>query len=353
MSGSWRRYFHQAHGDRETLEKVRKTMYPQVMDTQQRTEKDRRDRIVAFWEKHGLQATQDAFGVSRATLFRWKTNSVPRSRRHKTQYHKRIIPPKLATELVRLRAIHPRLGKQKLVPLLGQFCQTHGLPLCSEATIGRMLTQLKDQGRLTGDGRLRLDARTGKLHLKQKPSRSKQRRQGYLPRHPGDLVQVDTIVTFILGLKRYTHTAIDCTGRFAFALSYSSASSRTSTDFLAKLMTVTPFQIKAIQTDNGSEFLNHFDRTLQSNHITHFFTYPRHPQSNGTVERFNRTIQEEFLTHHLQTLATDIPDFNRRLVAYLLWYNGERIHQGLHNQTPCGYLKLHGQSHLAWTRTDH
>ncbi len=38
------------------------------------TPKDAQERleILRFWDKHGLQATRDAFGVSRRTLYRWK-----------------------------------------------------------------------------------------------------------------------------------------------------------------------------------------------------------------------------------------------------------------------------------------
>ncbi|PZP57540.1 MAG: hypothetical protein DI596_09145, partial [Azospira oryzae] len=38
------------------------------------TPKDAQERlrILRFWERHGLQATIDAFGVSRRTLYRWK-----------------------------------------------------------------------------------------------------------------------------------------------------------------------------------------------------------------------------------------------------------------------------------------
>lgn len=51
----------------------------------------------------------------------------------------------------------------------------------------------------------------------------------------------------------------------------------------------------AVQTDNGSEFLGVFDQYCQTHDIPHFFTYPRSPRINGGIERFNRTIQEEFI----------------------------------------------------------
>jgi transposase InsO family protein len=55
---------------------------------------------------------------------------------------------------------------------------------------------------------------------------------------------------------------------------------------------VAPSAIQRIQTDNGSEFASYFDASCQKNGLIHFFNYPKHPQSNGYLERFNRTIQE-------------------------------------------------------------
>ena len=47
----------------------------------------------------------------------------------------------------------------------------------------------------------------------------------------------------------------------------------------------------------------------------HFFNYPRHPQSNAHLERFNRTIQEQFA--QLNTHLLDEPSvFNRQLMRY-------------------------------------
>ena len=36
-----------------------------------KTEVDRRVKILSFWKEHGLKASHDAYGVGRATLFRW------------------------------------------------------------------------------------------------------------------------------------------------------------------------------------------------------------------------------------------------------------------------------------------
>jgi len=67
--------------------------------------------------------------------------------------------------------------------------------------------------------------------------------------------------------------------------------------------------------------------------IVHFFSYPRSPKQNSHIERFNRTLQEEFVDANTNLLP-DLNTFNNRLVDYLLFYNTERPHQALRYLSP-------------------
>jgi len=74
------------------------------------------------------------------------------------------------------------------------------------------------------------------------------------------------------------------------------------------------------------------------------------------VERFNRTLEEEFIDFREEELAKDLEGFNRELMEYLIWYNGERPHWSLNNRTPLGwfcheFLKNSTQSQTIWTQT--
>jgi len=53
---------------------------------------------------------------------------------------------------------------------------------------------------------------------------------------------------------------------------------------------------------------------------------------NAHVERFNRTIQDEFLDFHKPLLFKDIQVFNHKLLEYLLWFNAERVHYAFGNK---------------------
>lgn len=83
-------------------------------------------------------------------------------------------------------------------------------------------------------------------------------------------MEVDTIVRFIDGTKRYILTAIDVERKFAFAGAYTGHSSASAADFLKKLTHVCPFAFDELQTDNGSEFAKHFERACADLGITHF-----------------------------------------------------------------------------------
>ncbi|MDR3256811.1 MAG: integrase core domain-containing protein [Endomicrobium sp.] len=50
-----------------------------------------------------------------------------------------------------------------------------------------------------------------------------------------------------------------------------------------------------METRNGSEFDGQARDYLKENNLTHFWNYPRSPKSNAYIERFNRTIKEQFV----------------------------------------------------------
>src|SRR3989344_2367582 len=84
-------------------------------------EAKRRARILTFWKKHGLEATEEAYGVKRRTLFLWQKklrrgngkvehlncgSRAPKNKR-KRRYDHRIVE-----EIKRLRETYPNLGEK-------------------------------------------------------------------------------------------------------------------------------------------------------------------------------------------------------------------------------------------------
>ena len=307
----------------------------------------RRLEIIEFFIEYGKEATLKAYKVSKSTVYSWmqklknsKGSLLSLAPKSKAPIHKRRskVSPRIRDFILNYRYEHPTVGQVTIKASLDKFCKENKLETVSEATIGRIIRDLKNRGLLNERNRkLTIDARSGKLHEKIRKKRKKLRRNGYIPQKPGDLVQIDTIVLFDKNLKRYIFSAIDVFGRFGFQYGYKTLSSNTAKDFMQKLIKIVPFEIKRIQTDNGLEFEKHFAEFVASQKITHFFNYPRYPKGNCVVERFNRTTQEQYINWHLDEL-NDIDQFNKGLMEYLFWYNTEKPHQGINKLTPMQYI---------------
>lgn len=313
-----------------------------------------RCRILAFWERHGTKAATEAFPVSERTLFRWQKSLRyshgkleglnPKSTAPKKR-NERIISDTLEQSIITLRTSHPRLGKNKLLSLLKQ----QGCAV-SASTIGRILSDLKQQGKLPNPKQLSFSGNTGNLIEKQPRRRKKLRR----PKHCR-VLEVDTVVRFIDGVKRYVITGIDTETRAAFAACYTNHGSLSAADFLRRAREVLPNCPDHIQTDNGSEFAFHFETACQELGLIHYHTYPKSPKMNAHIERFNRTLDEEFLRYHRPLMRDDPKRFNRSLIDWLLWYNGERPHFALGQVSPFRYMisRLPERDcHMWWTHTN-
>lgn len=153
------------------------------------------------------------------------------------------------------------------------------------------------------------------------------------PEYPGHLIALDTIEKIINGNRRYVITFEDIYTRFSFAWSTKSHASKAAEEFFELCLKVFPysFNFLYVLTDNGSEFKKHFTEKLKELHLTHYHTYPKTPRMNAHVERFNRSIQEEFIDYFAYLLIN--PDeFNRRLITYLIFYNLDRVHCAFQNK---------------------
>lgn len=316
---------------------------------------EERVRILTFWKSHGDTATKEAFGASRPTLFRWQKELkdgggkldalVPKSTAPKNK-RKRIVP-KEVEELIIAERKYEKMGKEKI----GKLLRDDGIAMVSDSTAGRMIADLKKQGKLPDPVRYSLSGKTGRM-IERKPKKPKQklRSKGY----EGGLVKADTVVRFKDGIKRYILTAIDLESKFAYAYAYTSHSSKPAAEFMQTFKDVAPISLTHIQTDNGSEFQNHFELYLKSEDITHFHTYPRCPKMNAEIERFNRTLSEAFISRNRHLLAYDIEQFNRKLMEWLLWYNTRRPHWSIGLISPLRYIvnKLPTrESQMCWTST--
>ncbi len=151
--------------------------------------------------------------------------------------------------------------------------------------------------------------------------------------------------------KLHLFVAIDRTSKFAFVQLHEKATRRVAADFLRALVAAVPYTIHTVLTDNGTQFVDNtpinqeaeaeaeaywaerdeprlyrlhaFAAACEKGGIEHRLTKPRHPWTNGQVERMNRTIKDatvkryhygshDELRRHLQ-LFLDAYNYGRRL----------------------------------------
>ncbi len=336
-----------------------------ILDHPKKETIEKRLAIIEFFDDYGTEATRKAFGKGRSTIFLWKQkmrksggklSALAPGDKAPICKRKRLVHPFILDFILKYRADHPGADKTTITPVLAVACQRTGMKSVSESTVGRIIHDLKEKGKLPKSTRITINGRTGQLLVRgARQKKRKMRRKGFLPQKPGDLIQMDSVSIFTDGLKRYIFTAIDISTRFAFAYTYKSNSSASGSDFLGKFLNVAPFVTRRVQTDNGSEFAKHFEQCCQEKGLVHFFNYPKHPEANGYLERFNRTIQEQFANWH--TAYLDEPEvFNQKLMEYLIWYNTEKPHRGIGNLPPLRYyldyfINTPKKSNMLWTLT--
>jgi putative transposase len=355
--------------------------------------------IVQYSLKHGIETTLEALSLdsnrklSRITLIRWrnkwktsceqnygagnKFDLRDKSKKPKN-YRKSEVDGRILLFIQQTRLQYPNLGKDKLKVLVDNYCNKQNLrdsiklrdntgsglkdsftPITtiSTSTIGRIISSFKKQRIIPVykySKQVYLDGRSGQIKQrlfkpKQKP---KTRRKDYQPNSPGELIQLDAVTFYLNGIKRYLVCAVDLVSRYSFVYAYKSLSSNSTKDFFLKMQNIFPYQIKKVQTDNGQENHKNFDQLLKEKDITHFWNYPKSPKMNAYIERFNRSIQEEFANYNLWLLRDDLQGFNLKLMLYLDFYNHQRPHLGLKRDVgqfiaPMQYLKqYHPRYHM-------
>jgi transposase InsO family protein len=148
--------------------------------------------------------------------------------------------------------------------------------------------------------------------------------------------------------RRYLFVAIDRATRWVFIRTYANQCEANSADFLRRLQAAAPMVINKVLTDNGSQFTDRFtsagkqasgrhvfDLACQHLGIEHRLCPPRHPQTNGMVERFNGRISSLIG----QTRFASAAELQSTLKLYVATYNHSIPQRALHHRTPIQALK--------------
>jgi transposase InsO family protein/transposase-like protein len=277
-----------------------------------------------------VAALAKEFGVAESTIRRWKKRTTVQDGSHTIH--------NLATTLSKLEElIVIELRKTLLLPLDELLAVTREFinPKVSRSGLDRCL-------RRHGVGRLK------DLYPDTEPTASPKRFKDYEPGY----VHID--LKYLPQMPdetqhRYLFVAIDRATRWVYMSIFANKTAKSARQFLQSVIEATPFKIKTILTDNGKEFTDRFcatgqreptgehefDQECSSHQIDHRLIKPRHPQTNGMVERFNGRIAELLRATRFDSSA----DLEATLMRYQHTYNHYIPQKALGHIAPIEKLK--------------
>ncbi len=282
--------------------------------------------IQHYQKTRNISKTCRYYGISRTTFYKWykryqKEGIEGLYDRPRTPKNKRkpTVRNKYQQIIIKVRKKHPTWSKEKIA----KYLEVEKGIKVSPSTVYRVLKQTNLIERV----------KSKKIERKNKKKANKKRiRKGLKATFPGEVVQIDVKHLPQKGRTYYQFTAIDKYTRLSYAKVYTTKRSRKAKEFLIEAREYFGFEIKKVQTDNGSEFLGEFDKYLKEEGIQHYFSYPKSPKTNSNVERLIRSIEEELWL--IEGTEHTIDELNRKLRRYLRIYNFIRPHYALELRTP-------------------
>jgi transposase len=290
--------------------------------------------VLEHYYKYGWKQTTEAFKVGKSTLYDWKKRYEMADKALLSLVPKKTRPKRVRTMTTDWRLIqfirefreqHGNIGRDKIKIFLDQYALEFGISTISPRTI----TKIIKRKHLFFDP----PKKSRKMHrftrdrIKRSP---KVTTPGY--------IEMDSVVVYVNNARHNFMCCIDIYTKFAHVRKVTSLSSIQALETIQEFQVQSPHPLYTVQTDNGSEFFNLFHQYLDEQGINHQFIYPKSPKINGVVERFNRTLQEEFI-NRCDEMYYDSEGFTGKLNKYLRWYNGDRPHMALNYQSPLQFIQ--------------
>ena len=290
-------------------------------------------------ELGSVRAACRVFGIHHSTYYRWRAQALrfgpeilrPRERRRPAMPN--ALSPIVEQRVLAFALGHPGLGPARIAAELARP-QWGGLVI-SPNGVWRVLCR---HGLSTRSKRLGLVA--GYAAAPEAPPKEPQPERHLDVDHPGQLVQVDCFCIGRLAGNRgqtvWQYTAIDVASAYTWAELHATPRNPSPrwTSALARRvaadLATRGRRLETVMSDNGGEFTAHeFRRTVAGLGAVHRFIHAGRPQTNGCVERVQRTVLEEcWKPVFARDLFPSDSGLRRELDRYLRYYNEDRAHTG-------------------------
>jgi len=309
-----------------------------------KTARLRLDWIIYYHKGYTASQTARHYGIARKTFYKWfalfDENNIY------TMYA--LEDKSRAPHHVRQREI-TQIEKERIIKLRMRYMQYGKMKLRAiyKNEYGEEISSWKIQIIIQTKNLYPNPSKTAKINRKKTRTRKNGKKKKTIElikklpdykKKSGYIICLDTVVIYWSGLKRYIFTSIDKYGKVAYARMYKTKSSLNAKDFLYRLNYLLDGQMPRVGHDLGTEFGRHFIRACQELKIEQFYSRARTPKDNPECERFNQTLQTEFIK--LGNFNSNPEIFNKNLTEWLIEYNFKRPHQSLNYETPIEFSKV-------------
>jgi transposase InsO family protein len=254
------------------------------------------------------QRTLAALGVPRSVFYGWQRRSSLQDRPGMPCRAYEVLPEERAA-ICRFALLHPKVGYRKLTWMMIDA----GVACVGESTVYRVL----DEADLLSRWK-RSERSSGEYHFR--------------PTGPNQQWHIDVMYVWVAARFYFLLNFVDAYSRYSVhhKLLLTLDGQSVATELQAALEAHPQAQPRIVH-DHGGEFVNRdVAAVIKAHNLIDIKTRPRHPESNGIVERFNGTVRDEtnndYGANYLQAEAI--------IGKLMMHYNEDRLHAGLGYMTP-------------------
>jgi transposase InsO family protein len=270
-------------------------------------------------EGYSVALVQSEMGVSGETLYKW----IKRYRQYGEEGLKDLsrrpkqtrLSSRVKEKILGMKKANPSFGSRRISDTLRRFF----LMQASTATVHKTLSKAQ----LTNQP-------------KKKPKKNPSKPRFFERSTPNQLWQSDICPFRLGGQNAYLIGFIDDYSRYITCLGL--YRSQTAENVLEVYRSaVGEYGVcKEMLTDNGRQYTNwrgttRFEHELKKDRVKHIRSRPHHPMTLGKMERFWKTILDEFL---FRAQFGSFEEARERIALWVKFYNYKRPHQGIGGLCP-------------------